>query len=216
MPPSPRRFEGEKLIIATHNRGKLREFQAMLKPYVKTILSAGELGLPEPIEDGGTFAENAILKARAAAHASQSIALADDSGLCVNALNGAPGIFSARWAGPKKDFFDAMRRVHEDIGENSDRSAYFVCALALAWPDGHVETVEGRVNGDLVWPPRGASVNVIHAALNTTVITHAHGYDPMFVPKGDTRTFAEMSAEEKDAVSHRGKAVRELIKRYFA
>lgn len=196
-----RKFEGDKLVIATHNKGKLREFQTLLGPHVKSIISAGDLGLPEPIEDGASFAENAALKARAAAEASGSIALADDSGLCVNALYGAPGVYSARWAGQEKDFLFAMQRVHNEIGGNADRSGFFICVLALAWPGGPTETVEGRVDGTLVWPPRGS---------------RGHGYDPMFVPHGEARTFGEMEAHEKDALSHRGKAVRELIKKYFS
>lgn len=195
-----RRFEGDRLIIATHNKGKLREFGALLGFYVKDIVSAGDLGLPEPDETGATFLDNAILKARAAAKASGSPALADDSGLCVTALNGAPGIYSARWGGPDKDFSIAMQRVHQDLGENPDHSAYFICVLALAWPDGHAETAEGRVDGTIIWPPRGDG---------------GHGYDPVFVPVNHHHTFAEMPAEEKDALSHRGKAVRELIRKYF-
>ncbi len=195
-----RRFEGGRLVIATHNQGKLREFAALLSPYVKDVAAAGDLGLPEPEETGVTFAENAILKASAAAQTSGHVALADDSGLCVNALGGKPGIYSARWA-PDKDFAAAMKRVNDEIGENPDRTAYFICVLALVWPDGHVETVGGRVDGTLIWPPRGSG---------------GHGYDPMFLPGGESRTFAEMDAAAKDTISHRGKAVRELAKRHFA
>jgi XTP/dITP diphosphohydrolase len=195
-----RRFEGDRLVIATHNKGKLREFGSLLGFYVKDIVSAGDLGLPEPEETGTTFTENAILKARAAAKASGSFALADDSGLCVAALGGAPGIYSARWAGPNKDFSIAMRRVNDELNVAKDRSAYFICALALVWPDKHVEIVEGRVDGEIIWPPRGEG---------------GMGYDPVFVPAGHHHTFAEMPAEEKDALSHRGKAVRELIQKYF-
>ena len=196
-----RRFEGGRLVIATHNRGKLRELAALLAPYAKDIVAAGDLGLPEPEETGATFAENAILKARAAAKASGHVALADDSGLCVAALKGAPGIYSARWAGQGKDFAAAMQRVRGEIAANPDRSACFICVLALAWPDGSAETVEGRVDGNLTWPPKGNG---------------GHGYDPMFVPIGETRTFSEMDDDEKDAISHRGNAVRGLVKRYFA
>ena len=194
-----RRFEGGRLVIATHNQGKLREFAALLAPYAKDVIAAGDLDLKEPIESGVTFAENAILKAHAAAKASGHAALADDSGLCVNALGGKPGIYSARWA-PNKDFTQAMKRVNDEIGTNPDRAAYFICVLALAWPGGHSEVVEGRVDGKLIWPPRGSG---------------GHGYDPMFVPIGESRTFAEMDAATKDAISHRGKAVRELVQRYF-
>jgi XTP/dITP diphosphohydrolase len=185
----------ETLIIATHNTGKLREFQALLKPYVKHITSAGELELVEPEETGTTFAENALLKARAASHTGH-MALADDSGLCVNALGGDPGLYSARWAGPDKNFRAAMQKIHDALGHTKDHSAYFICVLALVWPDDRSERFEGRVDGTIVWPPRGDK---------------GHGYDPVFVPKGDTRTFAEMPEEEKNTISHRGIAVRKLI-----
>jgi XTP/dITP diphosphohydrolase len=191
---------GDRLVIATHNKGKLREFAGLLQFHVKNIVSSGDLGLHEPEETGTTFADNAILKARAAAKAANNVALADDSGLCVKALGGAPGIYSARWAGPAKDFDMAMRRVNEELGDAADRSAAFVCALALAWPDGHAETVEDRVEGSIIWPPRGEQ---------------GHGYDPVFMPTGHHHTFAEMPSEEKDALSHRGKAARELIRKYF-
>jgi XTP/dITP diphosphohydrolase len=195
-----RRFEGERLVIATHNKGKLRELGTLLGFYAKDIVSSGDLGLPEPEETGTSFADNAILKARAVAKATGSPALADDSGLCVTALGGNPGIYSARWGGPARNFDLAMKRVHEELGDAKDRSACFICALALVWPDKHVETVEGRVNGSIVWPPRG---------------DQGHGYDPVFVPAGHHHTFAEMPPEEKDALSHRGKAVRELVRKYF-
>lgn len=195
-----RRFEGQRLIIATHNAGKLREFQTLLGSYVNEIVPAGALFLPEPEETGNSFQENAVLKARAAAKLTNTAALADDSGLCVNALSGAPGIHSARWAGAKKDFQSAMRRVHDGLDAREDRSAYFIAVLALAWPDGQIETVEGRVDGTVVWPPRGMK---------------GHGYDPIFVPQGEKRTFAEMEAEEKDRISHRGQAARELIRKFF-
>jgi XTP/dITP diphosphohydrolase len=195
-----RRFAGDRLIIATHNEGKRREFAEMLGPYVKDIVAAGTLGLPEPEETGTTFIENAKIKALAAAHATNAIALADDSGLCVTALDGRPGLYSARWAGPDKDFKVAMQRVHDEIGANKDRSAYFICVLVLAWPDGHTESVEGRIDGEIVWPARGDK---------------GHGYDPVFMSKGHTRTFAEMDAGEKNAMSHRGKAVAALIKNFF-
>jgi len=192
-----RRFEGDLLVIATHNKGKLAEFIRMLAPFVKNIVSAGDMNLPEPEETGATFAENAILKAKAAAKASNRMALADDSGLCVTALKGNPGIYSARWAGANKDFSLAMKRINDDVGPATDRSAHFICVLALAWPDGHVETVEGRVDGHITWPPNG---------------DQGHGYDPIFTPLGHSLTFAEMEAEEKHALSHRGIAVRKLTK----
>jgi XTP/dITP diphosphohydrolase len=196
-----RRYQGERLIVATHNKGKLAEFASLLSPYVNNMVSCADLGLPEPEETGATFAENAILKAQAAAKAADMLALADDSGLCVTALKGEPGIHSARWGGPERDMNAAMTRVNTELGSIKDRSAYFICVLALAWPDNHVETVEGRIYGTLVWPTRGDM---------------GHGYDPMFVPKGLETTFAEMKPAAKDAISHRGRAVKELIKRYFA
>lgn len=182
-------------MLATHNPGKVREIAALLAPYDVEIVSAGDLGLPEPEETGATFEENAKLKAVAAAQASGLAALADDSGLSVNALNGEPGIYSARWAGPNKDFTVAMKRVQDELGDNPDRSAAFVCALALAWPDGHTECFEGRIDGTLVWPPRGG---------------RGFGYDPIFVAAGDSRTFAEIDPAEKHAISHRARAFAKL------
>ena len=190
MTPS-RRFAGDTLVIATHNKGKVPEIAALLEGHVAQFKTAGELGLPEPEETEATFTGNAALKARAAAIASCLPALADDSGLAVTALGGAPGIYSARWAGPGKDFKAAMARVERELGDNPDRAAAFICALALAWPDGHVETVEGRLDGTLVFPPRGQK---------------GFGYDPIFIPAGDTRTFAEIGAAEKQATSHRARA----------
>jgi len=191
-------FANKRLVIATHNNGKLREFTALLSLYIRDITSAGALGLPEPEETGATFAENAALKARAAATLPDDVVLADDSGLCVTALGGQPGIFSARWGGPTRDFAFAMQRIQNELGDHPDRSATFECVLALAWPDGHIELFEGRVQGTLVWPPRG---------------TQGHGYDPIFVPQGHDRTFAEMAPEEKNALSHRGVALHKLIAR---
>lgn len=188
----PRLFSGSDLVIATHNPGKLEEFRELLAPFGVRVSSAGERGLPEPEETGATFHENAAIKALAAARAAQLPALADDSGLCVTALGGRPGLHTARWCGPQKDPVQAMRRVQDELGAAADRSAYFICVLALAWPDGHVETVEGRCNGQIVWPMRGAG---------------GHGYDPCFVPDGDTRTFAEMPLADKHGYSHRGKAI---------
>ena len=195
-----RHFSDDILIIATHNQGKFGEFQELLEPYVKEIVSAEQAGVPEPEETGETFAENALLKAKASAKASGRAALADDSGLCVTALDGKPGLHSARWAGLDRDFKLAMKSVHDALGGASDRSAYFTCVLALAWPDGHAETVEGRCDGTIVWPPRG---------------DQGHGYDPIFMPLGHNRTFAEMSAVEKQALSHRGIASRELVVKLF-
>jgi XTP/dITP diphosphohydrolase len=189
-----RRTLSGRVVIATHNPGKLREMRELLAPHGVDAVSAAELSLPEPDETGTTFADNARIKAGAAAAAANLPALADDSGLAVEALGGAPGIHSARWAAPDKDFARAMRVVQEKLvaaGANSakQRRAAFVSALALAWPDGQVECVEGRVEGTLVWPPRG---------------THGFGYDPMFMPDGHDRTFGEMSAEEKHGLPPRG------------
>jgi XTP/dITP diphosphohydrolase len=197
---APRRFEGDRLVIASHNAGKVREIGELLGAFGTRVVSAGELGLPEPDETGDTFAANAELKARAAALASGLPALADDSGLAVDVLNGAPGIFSARWAGPSKDFAYAMAKVHTAMGEEKDRSGRFVCALALAWPDGHCETFEGRVDGEIVWPPRGAN---------------GFGYDPFFLPAGGRLTFGEMDAAAKHAISHRADAFAKLVKACF-
>ncbi len=197
---APRRFSGDTLVIASHNAGKVGEIAELLRPYARTFRSAGDLGLPEPEETGQTFAANAELKARAIALASGSVALADDSGLAVAALDGQPGIYSARWGGPGRDFLLAMTRVNDELGDSADRSAAFICALALAWPDGHCETVVGRVAGALVWPPRGSN---------------GFGYDPMFVPCGHDQTFGELSAATKHALSHRADAFRQLVARCF-
>ncbi len=192
-----------KLVIATHNPGKLAEMRELLSPHGVEAISAGELGLSEPDETGGTFAANARIKAMAAAHAAQLPAFADDSGLVVDALDGAPGILSARWAGPNKDFNAAMARIERLLQERGAttpdrRRAHFVSALCVAWPDGHVEQVEARADGTLVWPPRG---------------TAGFGYDPMFMPDGFERTFGEMTSVEKHGLpplglglSHRARA----------
>jgi XTP/dITP diphosphohydrolase len=193
-------FKEKELVIATHNKGKLHEIAELLAPYAEKFMSAGELGLPEPEETGNTFVDNAILKAKAAAIASGKCALADDSGVSVTALNGDPGIYSARWAGPDKDFNAAMRRVHDALGDAKDRSASFICVLALAWPDGHVETFEGKIEGDIVWPPRGDK---------------GFGYDPIFIPHGMSKTFAEIEPAEKHAMSHRAKAFEKLVHSCF-
>jgi XTP/dITP diphosphohydrolase len=188
-----RRIEG-RLVIATHNPGKLNEMRDLLAPYGVDAISAGELGLGEPEETGTTFQANARIKAEAAALATKLAAFADDSGLAVDALAGQPGLHSARWAGPTKDFNGAMTRVERLLQERgarepAQRGAHFVSALCVAWPDGHVEEVEARVEGTLVWPPRG---------------TAGFGYDPMFLPNGHTRTFGEMTAEEKHGMPPRG------------
>jgi XTP/dITP diphosphohydrolase len=194
-----RRFAGGRLVVATHNPGKLVEIADLLAPFAVEALSAGTLGLPEPEETGDTFEANAALKAHAAAAASGLPSLADDSGLVVPALDGAPGIYSARWAGPGRDFAPAMRRVREELADR-DRSAHFVAVLALAWPDRHVESFRGEVSGTLVWPPRGG---------------RGFGYDPMFLPEGQTLTFGEMGPAEKHGLSHRARAFARLIDACF-
>ena len=202
IPKSGSRFSDQnarpsKLVVASHNAGKVREIGALLEPFGIETVSAGDLGLPEPEETGLTFQANAELKARAAAEASGLLALADDSGLAVTALNGDPGIYSARWAGPSKDFSLAMEKVEQALKEtgSDDRSAAFICGLALATPDGNMDYFEGRVEGTLVWPPRGDK---------------GFGYDPVFVANGYDITFAQMEPEAKHAISHRADAFRQL------
>jgi XTP/dITP diphosphohydrolase len=200
-----------RLVAATHNKGKLWEFQELLAPYGVDIVSAGALGLPEPEETGDTFAANATLKARAATQASGLPALSDDSGICVEALDGAPGIYSARWVGASKDFSGAMQRVQSElIGKHAPQPwrAYFISVLALAWPDDHLELFEGRVDGRLIFPPRGEN---------------GFGYDPIFLPDGYDRGFGEMTAQEKHgipadgsrALSHRARAFQDLARACF-
>ena len=200
-----RRFTGDTLVIASHNAGKVREIGDLIAPFKVRAISAGELSLPEPEETGLTFIASAFSSALAAAQAAQLPALADDSGMSVDALDGAPGIYSARWAGASKDFGKAMEKVWkavEEKGAEPPFGAQFVCALSLAWPDGHVESFEGIIPGDLVWPPRGL---------------HGFGYDPMFLPRvnSEMRTFGEMPASEKHAISHRALAFRQLIDACF-
>lgn len=192
-----------KLVIASHNPGKVREIRALLEPYGIEPISAASLDLPEPEETGTTFAANALLKARQAADLSGLPALADDSGLCVDALNGDPGIFSARWAGETKDFGMAMRLVEEHLArapKDSGRDAHFVCALALCWPNGSDVEVQGRVDGRLVNPPRGDL---------------GFGYDAMFVANGQTLTFGEMDPDAKHEMSHRADAFAKLVAAVF-
>jgi XTP/dITP diphosphohydrolase len=191
-----RLFTGNRLVVASHNQGKVEEISALLVPFAIDAVSAGTLGLAEPEETGDSFEANAALKAKAAADASGLSALADDSGLVVPALNGAPGIYSARWAGPDKDFGAAMQRVQRELGDR-DRRAIFVAVLALAWPDSHLELFRGEVPGSLVWPPRGDL---------------GFGYDPMFVPEGGSETFGEMEPTEKHKISHRACAFAKLVK----
>ena len=192
----PRRLQPGRLVLATHNPGKVVELAELLGPHRLDVVSAGDLGLPEPDETGLTFVANAELKALAAAKASGLPALADDSGLCVDGLDGAPGIYSARWAGPGKNFGVAMQRVHDELPANAPQTAHFICALSIAWPDGHTETVEGRVNGSLAWPPRGAN---------------GFGYDPMFLMDGQAQTYGEMQRAEKEADNHRARAFALLL-----
>ena len=194
---------GEKLVIATHNPGKLREIAELIEPLGIACVGAEELGLPEPEEIGNTFLDNADLKAREAADLSGIPALSDDSGLCVDALHGLPGIFSARWAEDaesNRDWMRAMERVWTRLqaaGPDASRDAHFACALSLAWPnDGQIEGFEGRVDGTLVWPPRGDK---------------GFGYDPMFVPAGYEQTFGEIDPAEKHTISHRARAFRKLV-----
>jgi XTP/dITP diphosphohydrolase len=205
-----RKLTPGQLIIASHNTGKVREITALLGPYGIAPIAASDMGLPSPEETGTTFLENAALKALAAATVSGIVALADDSGLCVDALGGAPGVYTADWAeraayegGPGRDWYMAMGKVEgklAELGPNVSRSAHFVCTLALAWPDGHVECFEGRVAGQLVWPPRGS---------------RGFGYDPVFVAAGHDLTFGEMDPDAKHAISHRADAFRQLVASAF-
>ncbi|OUR76186.1 non-canonical purine NTP pyrophosphatase, RdgB/HAM1 family [Alphaproteobacteria bacterium 46_93_T64] len=198
-----RSFTGKKLVVASHNQGKVREIGELLADFGVEPISAGELGLPEPVEDGDTFIANAKIKALAAAERSGEISLSDDSGFAVEALNGDPGIYSARWAGPSKDFGIAMKTIQdklEEAGAGDNRRASFICALCLAWPDGHTESFEGRVWGDFTWPAQGEK---------------GFGYDPVFTPEGMDRTFAQMDPAEKHTISHRADAFRQLIDACF-
>ena len=204
------RITSGKLVVATHNAGKLKEMAALLAPYGVDCISAGSLGLPEPAETGKTFVENALIKARAAAEASGIVALADDSGLSVAALDGRPGVYTADWAerqrfegSPGRDWYMAMGKVEgmlQALGANTPRDAWFSCVLALAWPDGEHAVYEGRADGTLIWPPRG---------------TMGFGYDPVFVPKGYEATFAELPPEEKHRISHRADAFAKLVAEQF-
>jgi XTP/dITP diphosphohydrolase len=204
-PQAVRKLQPGKLVIASHNAGKVREIRALLGSYGIEPVSAAELDLPEPEETGTTFMANAELKARAAADLSGLPALADDSGLCVEALNGDPGVFTANWAETPtgRDWNLAMRKVEDALaakGPDVSRDAHFVCVLALAWPDGHVQWFEGRADGTLTWPPRG---------------TVGFGYDPVFVPLGREQTFAELDPAEKHAISHRADAFAKLVAAVF-
>ena len=197
-----RQFVEDQLVIATHNEGKLREIRTLFEGSKFCVISAGSLGLAEPEETETTFRGNALLKARAAASAAKLPALADDSGLVVVALDGAPGIYSARWAAPDGDFDKAMQRVHEELTQSNaiDMSAFFVCALALVWPDGYEVCLEGQVAGQIVWPPRGK---------------FGFGYDAIFQPCGHSQSFGEMDPADKHAISHRADAFAQLIAQVF-
>ena len=190
-----RLFIGDRLVIASHNQGKVDEITALLAPFAINTVSAAALGIAEPEETGDSFEANAALKAEAAVAASGLPAIADDSGLVVCELRGAPGIYSARWAGPAKDFRVAMQRVHRELADR-DRSAQFVAVLALAWPDGDLELFRGEVAGKLVWPPRGE---------------RGFGYDPIFVPEGGVATFGEIDPAQKHRISHRARAFAKLV-----
>ena len=192
-----KRLAKGRLVAATHNKGKVVELKALFEPLGFEVVSAGELGLEEPVETEFTFAGNALLKARAACAATGSPALSDDSGIAVTALGGMPGVNTADWAGHPRDFYVAMEKVERELKaiNATDRSAKFVCCLAVVWPDGREETYQGEVHGDLVWPPRG---------------TRGFGYDPVFIAKGETETFGEMDPDKKHAMSHRADAFAKL------
>ena len=196
-----RQFDGNTLLVASHNEGKVKEIKDLLENLRIQVVSARNLGLAEPEETGATFRENAELKAGLASQAANLPALADDSGLAVEALGGEPGIFSARWGGESRDFNLAMEKVEERLAGNKNRSAAFVCALSLSWPDGHFETFEGRVNGSVCWPPRGG---------------RGFGYDPIFIASGMDLTFGEINPELKHSISHRADAFRQLSEACFA
>lgn len=197
-----RTLKGEKVLVATHNKGKLEEFREILSPFGVSVVSAGELGLSEPDETEETFEGNARIKAKAACNASGLVTIADDSGLCVNALDGEPGVHTANWAGPNRDWMMAMRTVEEKLQAagattQDKRGAQFMCTLCVLWPDGEERFYVGRVPGHLSWPPRGA---------------FGHGYDPVFVPQGEAISFGEMSHEKKNSLSHRARAVALMVK----
>lgn len=195
-----RLFDHDRLVIASHNPGKVSEIADLMQPFVVEVISAADLNLDEPEETGTTFVDNALLKAYAAAKVANLPALADDSGLVVNALAGAPGVYSARWAGADKDFIVAMEKVEELLRGSEDRSSMFVCALALAWPDGHADVFEGFVEGEITWPPRGEK---------------GFGYDPIFTADGEDITFAEMEPAQKHTMSHRADAFQKLVSACF-
>lgn len=190
----------DHLVVATHNKGKFTEIADLLSSYVDKFSSASDFDLAEPEETGETFEENARLKAMAAAKETGLPALADDSGLCVDRLHGAPGVYSARWAGPDRDFRLAMEKVNDLLEDSENRAAAFHCVMALAFPEGEIKTFEGKIDGNLSWPPRGKK---------------GFGYDPMFVPNGENETFGEMPPEKKRSMSHRTRAFQKLVENYF-
>jgi len=196
----PRPFIENQLVVASHNNGKVAEITNLLAPYPLEIFSIAEFGLPAPEETGKTFVDNALIKAQAAVEGCGLPCLADDSGVSVEALCGEPGIFSARWAGPDRDFKLAMTTVNEKLGNKTNRRAFFVSALTLAWPDGYSESFEGRIYGTMIWPPRGSG---------------GFGYDPMFMPNGYNKTFGEIPYHEKQLISHRAMAFEKLINGCF-
>lgn len=197
-----RQFSGAELVIATHNKGKLAEFAEMFGDRKIRLVSAAELGLASPAETGATFIENALLKARYVAKATDKIALADDSGFCVGALDGAPGVYSADWAevDGRRDFIMAIEKIYAAMGAHPNKEAHFVSALALCWPDGHCETAEGFARGQIIKPPRGSQ---------------GHGYDPVFMPDGYDIVYAEMDMAEKNNISHRADAFRKMMDKCF-
>jgi XTP/dITP diphosphohydrolase len=199
-----RQFTGSELVIATHNEGKMREFEALFKKAGMNIKfhTAASLGVESPPETGTTFVENAILKAKVVAEKTGKVALADDSGICVDALNGAPGVYTADWAEEPghRDYDYCMEKIHKLLGSNPNRKAAFASVIAVCWPDGHCETVEGYAPGNLIWPPRGE---------------RGHGCDPMFVPNGYDITYAEMPAEQKNGISHRAVSFRKIMDKCF-
>ena len=188
-----KKIDNEKIIIASHNEGKVSEIKDLLKNYNLNIISSSELGIDEPEENGSSFEENALIKSTTTSKLSKIVSISDDSGLCVNSLNGDPGIYSARWAGPDKDFLYAANEINKSLieKESKDLSAYFICVLAVSWPDGDYKTFKGRVDGTLTFPPRG---------------NNGFGYDPIFIPKGHESTFGEMEPKYKHSISHRNKA----------